>query len=447
MNIHVRRIIAFVFIGFFLIAAPLLIFYTAGYRYNFKKAEIERTGALVLDSDPANAEVWIKGKKSKYQTEARINNLKPGEYDIELRKNGYFPWRKKFNIRGQETAFAENIYLFPDQPATKILSSKIKDFSFSPQGGYAVYIHADFNQDYLYLFNLQNADSALIFNDNKKITDLKIDWSTDDRHLLLRINGQTVIINSNKPTKKTILTEQAEKYAFQNYRWSADGAEILYAINNSGIFSFDLRNNKIENIFELPNSAVINDFIIQGNELFILEKAGSSTLLAKYLLEKKPGDNEFFRTLELTDSKYEFDNFYGRKLGVVNMDFNTYYLINQNLDSIDYRKNNVENVNYLFTDHLLLVQTSQEISYLDLNASQLSDKTITRFSGGVNDAHWHKSGNYVFFSQNGIIKIIELDDRFGHFSLDLPFTDIQNFYAGNSALHFFNDTGLWLYEY
>ena len=41
MNINIRRAIALTFIIAFFITAPLLILYTAGYRYNFKKAQVQ----------------------------------------------------------------------------------------------------------------------------------------------------------------------------------------------------------------------------------------------------------------------------------------------------------------------------------------------------------------------------------------------------------------------
>jgi len=47
-----RRITYSLFIILFLIVTPLIIFYTQGYRFNFKNQHIQQTGILVISSNP-----------------------------------------------------------------------------------------------------------------------------------------------------------------------------------------------------------------------------------------------------------------------------------------------------------------------------------------------------------------------------------------------------------
>ncbi|MFH0780181.1 MAG: hypothetical protein V1928_05025, partial [Parcubacteria group bacterium] len=62
MNINLRRGIAIGLIVLFLVAAPILILYTAGYRYNFKKNQVQKTGALVISTAPSGAEVTLNNE-------------------------------------------------------------------------------------------------------------------------------------------------------------------------------------------------------------------------------------------------------------------------------------------------------------------------------------------------------------------------------------------------
>ena len=51
-----------IFITLFLLIAPILIIDATGYRYNFKKNRLEKTGILYLDSQPHAALIYLNGK-------------------------------------------------------------------------------------------------------------------------------------------------------------------------------------------------------------------------------------------------------------------------------------------------------------------------------------------------------------------------------------------------
>ena len=54
-----RRITYSLFIILFLIVTPLIIFYTQGYRFNFKNQHIQQTGILVISSNPKKADITL----------------------------------------------------------------------------------------------------------------------------------------------------------------------------------------------------------------------------------------------------------------------------------------------------------------------------------------------------------------------------------------------------
>src|SRR3972149_3592243 len=99
-----RILISGILIGAFIVIGTIVaVLYANGYRIDFsgngagRVKFIEGTGLLVTTSRPDGARVLVNG----HLTTATNNtiNLAPGEYDVEIQKDGYLPWRKKVTIK------------------------------------------------------------------------------------------------------------------------------------------------------------------------------------------------------------------------------------------------------------------------------------------------------------------------------------------------------------
>ncbi|MFH1173158.1 MAG: PEGA domain-containing protein, partial [bacterium] len=95
MTLKTRRFIYIFFILIFLATAPILIVYAMGYKYNFKKNEFQKTGSFSIDSLSKGLSVYLDQELYKDKTPAKITNLLPGEYQVSLEADGYYPWQKK----------------------------------------------------------------------------------------------------------------------------------------------------------------------------------------------------------------------------------------------------------------------------------------------------------------------------------------------------------------
>lgn len=107
-----RRILPWIFAAAFLASAPVLVFYTAGYRWNPKKEKVERNGTLIIDSTPTGASISLNGKQTLEQTPVTIQNLRPGMYSIRVEKPSYLPWEKTLEVESSLVAFATDIWLW-----------------------------------------------------------------------------------------------------------------------------------------------------------------------------------------------------------------------------------------------------------------------------------------------------------------------------------------------
>lgn len=107
---------------FLLLGTAAAIFYAKGYRITPEKgrASLKETGLLVMTSVPNGASVYVDNEL----TTATNNtiNLYPGEYDVKISKEGYFPWKKKITIK-KETVSRADALLFPTAPKLESITN------------------------------------------------------------------------------------------------------------------------------------------------------------------------------------------------------------------------------------------------------------------------------------------------------------------------------------
>ena len=113
MNLKTRRILYSIFVAIFFLAAPPLILYTAGFRYDFTYNRIVETGSLVVRSYPEKADIYLNGQAHTAQTPTIINNILPGKIKLLIAKEGYHEWEKDILVNARVTTFEERVTLYP----------------------------------------------------------------------------------------------------------------------------------------------------------------------------------------------------------------------------------------------------------------------------------------------------------------------------------------------
>ncbi len=112
-----RNVLFFVFVLGFLITAPLVVFHTAGYRYNIQSGKILQTGVLNVRSIPKGASVFVDGTLQNERTPSVIDNIAPGNHLVEVKKEGYSSWAKTLDVQSRQTTFVSSSVLFLTEPA------------------------------------------------------------------------------------------------------------------------------------------------------------------------------------------------------------------------------------------------------------------------------------------------------------------------------------------
>jgi PEGA domain len=100
-----RRALFFFFVTIFLISAPLVVLYTAGYRFNRTNNVVSQTGTLSLASTPRGAEAFFDGQNIHDATPAVLQRLSLGTRRVRLEKSGYHAWERTVNIQSGSTTY------------------------------------------------------------------------------------------------------------------------------------------------------------------------------------------------------------------------------------------------------------------------------------------------------------------------------------------------------
>lgn len=180
-----RRILPWVFTVVFIVAAPALIFYTAGYRWNPKKNKIERNGTMIVDTQPAGARIILNGKDSKEKTPVTLQNITPGQYQIRLEKDGYHPWEKRLDVFPERVTFANGVWLWKISEPVRFLEGSYRKIEASPNDKRLALVEMTATTATLRILDLENDEELRLSIPNYYRPGYALTWSDDSRSLLV----------------------------------------------------------------------------------------------------------------------------------------------------------------------------------------------------------------------------------------------------------------------
>jgi hypothetical protein len=184
---------------FLLIGTAVVVLLGKGYFVNLNGngPVLSGTGLLVATSAPDGAQVLING----HLTTATDNtiNLAPGDYDIKIFKEGYFPWEKKITIKNEVVSKADAL-LFPTAPQlTSITNVGIENPVLDPTDTKLAYTVASQSaaKNGIYVLDmslrpiltLQNASTQLVDDTIVGFSKSSLAWSPDSTQILATIPG------------------------------------------------------------------------------------------------------------------------------------------------------------------------------------------------------------------------------------------------------------------
>lgn len=425
MQLGLRRLLYSTFILLFLVAAPLIILYASGYRYNFKAHRLQKTGLLIIETKPKAAKIYLNNQLNKNTTPAELKNLLPDEYLIKLEKDGYYPWTKKLKIASNLTTFANNIILFKKglpilkQPGLIIWAKQ------APNQNKLIYLELTDNNYQIKLFDLQNQEEKIIFETMANSQILPLSWSPNNKKLLVSVGYNSYLI-INTETKSTQNLTATTAINFEKIRWDEKNNNILYGLKKNTLYQIDLLNNKTLPVL----SSYINDFLPRGQNLYYLTKTNQGAFLNRQILGADSPPSVIKLPLF---SAYEFKTGPEHLLTVFDAKNNELLIINADIfDQSDDQPKNIQlqlkAKKIVWSKNFKKAIIYNDFEIYNYDAESNNNHLITRLSQEIKNACWLPDAGYIFYTTDETLNVIELG-----------FEIIKNSYQLANATYMGND--------
>lgn len=406
-NLVFRRFIYLFFILIFVIIVPLIILYTQGYRYNFKRGKVQKTGIFIISSIPKKADVYLNGKLIiGDQTPSHIEKLLPADYEIKLTKDGYHDWTKKLQIFENSTTFAEDVILWKNTLPIQIAKYQIINWLTAPDNKKAVFIT---NDRKIVSLDFNSKETYDIYQANQYANPQILEWSNTSKKILIKSNNKYLIIDTERYyIKPTEINDDNYKLI----KWNLNNDNSIYALNTSGVWRIDLFTKEKKLIFDKE----VTDFLINNDEIYYYYK---DIVYKQRLTDSK--NPEIIDGIKCSDC--HFLNYDFNKLILTNTESKEFFIIDPELKNKTISKE-AKNFNWLNKDTILFYN-DWEIWIYELNKKE--PELITRIGSGINEALWHTDGRHIIFTSEDSLKIIELDNR--------ELRNIINLFSGQKISH------------
>lgn len=391
-----RRIVYSIFISIFLIATPLIVLYTMGYRYNLAKGRVQKTGIIRVTSEPKGADIYLNGIKYELgQTPARVEKLLPGDYEIKLSKEGYYDWQKKLPVYENGTTFAEKIILWKKSTAKNLTTSSVSSWLVSPDKNI---IATTDDREAISLININSGIFGELSGGNTEVI-TKINDQDLLRLLSFSPSGRYLLLQATKSQKISYFlvdtlnkTNQKISGDYTIIKWD-NSADTLYGLIKSELYS--LNPTTLKASIAVKNFAV-DDFYINNKNFYSIK---DSTVY-------KQVNGEAILIEKINCSDCQISEIKSNRLIAKNNNGRMFIVdLNRQIRTIEITAKSTD----WLSANSLIIYNDNEIFIYEL--AKDTPELITRLGSPILFAIWHPNGRNLIFSSEGKIKIIELDNR------------------------------------
>ncbi|PIU10667.1 hypothetical protein COT27_01920 [Candidatus Kuenenbacteria bacterium CG08_land_8_20_14_0_20_37_23] len=281
MTLFHRRIIYIIFFIIFSTAAPIIVFYSSGYRYNFKKNNWQKTGLIFLETKPKEVNVYLNGKKIDQYSPIHIKNLLPNEYTIILTKPGYAQWKKNISVYAGESTTIQYVRLFKDSPFPRmIVNGDINQAIFNENKTKIAYIKKNEAINNIYVLNISDNSSRHIYSTKEDIVKLAF----VNNKLAVYLKNNILIIDALDPATFLNFSELSNVYTAANIKIDPNNTNYIYYLRDGYLMGFNLI-TRVNQTFDISNTRIIDYFVAYGKIYFLNNESLNKIMLKKASLE------------------------------------------------------------------------------------------------------------------------------------------------------------------
>jgi len=104
----------------------LIIAYGLGYRYDYKAFKVLKTGVLVVQGPPNDAQIHVNKTLGKVTQNKFSKSLAPGTYTVEVTKDGFVTWHETLRVESSSINLYDDVILFRSNPIISNLTDAKK---------------------------------------------------------------------------------------------------------------------------------------------------------------------------------------------------------------------------------------------------------------------------------------------------------------------------------
>lgn len=411
MDIRIRRTITIAFFLFFFIVSPLLLLYASGYRYDFKRGTLLRTGNIFIEAtDVKDATVYIDNKPYSELLNKKLflKNLTPGDYTIRIEKEGYTTWEKKLRVDGTLTTFLKDVVLFLTSKPVEITKGPITDYLTSPDHNFISFIRTTSGVAEIWLYNTRYNEEQLLYRTSADLQP-KMSWAKSSNRLMLILPNRALIYKTSSTPFSLLADIIMTKDVTTVWDETSDSTILLFG--NEQISRYDLVTKKTDIIFETN----------QGEKISDIRVTNGSSILA--LIES---DNNTSALLIDNSIKVKKEIFSVSGIGIKIIENTAQYLIlsNKNTHKLYLVRKSGSNPleNLLSEDNFtldgvsaslspdktrLLIINDYELSIFNIESKEIN--LINRFGQPIINAQWYDDSQHVMITVNDSVTISDLN--------------------------------------
>jgi len=418
-----RTILFSILTALFLTITPGIALYSWGYRFDFDSGKIVQTGAFYFKVFPKSAQIYLDGKRIKktdfFFGASYVENLLPKKYEVEIKKDGFHPWKKTLEVKEKQVTDAKNVVLIPEEPEFSALTKGVENFFFSPDGKKVILKETNNGAWALKLLELErNVKSHLVAEGDISKTEISIsalNFSPDSQRILLKTPSKEGLkyfsINLGKSPPDLASLDFLGKNVESVFFHPTD-SQKLFLLKNSDIFETDLT-KKVTSRAILEN---IKTFQVLNKDIYYLPESGPDAgFLFKTDLSFSGREKINRDPIPLKENeKYKIFVFLDK---IFLQDEQNLYLFNSNSNNFEKFfetskepeiSSDLKKIVYYSDYEIWILFLKNEFSQPQKSASE--KQFIARFSEKIGNVFW-LSSHYLIFNSGSKIKIAEIDDR------------------------------------
>jgi hypothetical protein len=292
----VRLAMLIVFIIAFFVISPIIIMYTAGFRYDWQNGLLKETGAISVDVEPKTATVYLNGIRLQDKMPIRLNNIAPAKYNLRISAPEYFDWQKEIEVKNKQTNYTKEISLIKKGKPEILINGQVDNINISFDGRFIIYSTQKNNTTEIWLWdNTANQGTILSRLNNKK--PLKIIWAEKNNYALITDESapysRLLIINPENPSKQTDLVKNNS--VIKKFQWGNSVEPQLYYSTRDNIFLYSPVTAKAQVVTK--NTYI--DWYMEDGQLWTMKT--DSTTKQYNITRDTLGFNSAFNHLDSTD--------------------------------------------------------------------------------------------------------------------------------------------------